>query len=228
MTESHTVRRILGAALVAFPSIFIIVLAMHFRNFADFLVFRSHYEPRPPDRVVAALIAGHNRYPLLHDPHMIAYLALPLIPMCGFALYLLGRVARPMASAVALMITMSGTIYLGGVFGMWTAFYRGLGLVDPEHLTGAVATFQAMTAPQGPFLLTTSLAKMTMIGIALQALVLVGTRVVPGWSVACVVVGCVLFLRFWDLDNWMLIGSVLLLVGFLPMKRRVVQEQTLP
>ena len=99
---------------------------------------------------------------------MIAYLALPVFPLCAFALYLLGRAKRPAASAITLMVTISGTIYLGGLFGMWTAFYRGLGLVDPANLAGATATFTAMTSPQGAFLVTTTLAKLTMIGLAVQ------------------------------------------------------------
>src|SRR5271169_1662249 len=143
-SPTDPVRKILGAALLVFPGAFILVFVMHFRHFADFLNFRMHYVPRPPERVVAALIAGHNRAPLIHDPHMIAYLTLPVLALCAFALYLLGRGARPVASAITLMVTITGTIYTGGVFGMWTAFYRGIGLVDPANLAGATATFTAM------------------------------------------------------------------------------------
>ena len=196
---------------------------MHLRRLADFLTFHTHYEPRDPARVVAALIAAHNRYPLIHDPHMLAYLGMPLLPLCAFALYILGRGVRPVASAITMMITISGTIYMGGVFGMWTAFYRGLGLVDPSNQAGAIATFTAMTTPQGAFLVTTTLAKLTMIGLAAQALVLLGTRVVPVWSVVSVAIGASMFLAFWDLDNWMLIGTVLILAGSLPMRKALVR-----
>ena len=223
-SPDQRIRRILAAALLVFPSVFILVFIMHFRRLANFFDFRMHYVPRPPDRVVAALIAAHNRWPLIHDPHMIAYLALPVIPLCAFALHVLGRGARPIASAITLMITITGSIYIGGVFGMWTAFYRGLGLVDSSNLVGATATFAAMTAPQGAFLVTTWLAKLTMIGLAAQALALLGTRVTPAWSIVCVVLGCCMFLAFWDLDNWMLIGSVLILIGFIPMRRALLMD----
>ncbi|PWT84659.1 MAG: hypothetical protein C5B58_04360 [Acidobacteria bacterium] len=226
MTSSpdYSIRKVLAAALVFLPCAYILVFVMHFRQPGDFFHFRTHYVQAPPERVVAALIAMHNRYPLIHDPHVIGYLSLPLFVLCAFALYLIGRNVRPLASAAALMITISGTIYLGGVFGMWTAFYRGLGLVDPQYIAGATATFAAMTTPQGAFLMTTSLAKLTMIGLALQALALIGARVTPWWSVLCVVAGCTLFLLFWDLDNWMLIGMILMLIGFLPMRRVLLQE----
>jgi hypothetical protein len=223
-SSDERIRRILSAALLIFPSVFILVFIMHFRHLANFFVFRLHYVPRQPERVVATMIAAHNQWPLIHDPHMIAYLAMPIIPLCAFALYVLGRGARPMASAITLMITISGSIYMGGVFGMWTAFYRGLGLVDSSNLAGATATFAAMTTPQGAFLVTTWLAKLTMAGLAAQALTLLGARVTPAWSIVCVAVGCSLFLAFWDLDNWMLIGSVLMLIGFIPMRQALLKE----
>ncbi len=218
------IRKILATALLIFPCVFILVFIMHFRNLADFLSFHWQYIPRQPERVVAALIAQHNRTPLIHDPHMIAYLSLPVIPLCAFALYLLGRRERPVASAIALMTTLTGTIYAGGVFGMWTAFYRGLGTVDPANSAGATATFAAMTAPHGAFLVTTTLSKLLMIGLAAQALTLIGTRVVPAWSIVCVALGAFTFLIFWDLDNWMLLGTVLMLIGFLPMRVALVRE----
>jgi len=222
-TSNDPVRRVLAAALLIYPGAFVLVFLMHFRHLSDFLRFQMHYVPRSPERVVTALIVAHNRWPLFHDPHMIGYLALPLLLLCAFALYLLGRDARPLASAAAMMITVTGVIYLGGVFGMWTAFYRGLGQVDPAYTDGAIATFAAMTAPQGAFLVTTTLAKLAMIGLAAQALALIGTRVVPAWSCVCVVLGSALFLAFWDLDNWMLIGTVFTLVGFVPMRKALLR-----
>jgi hypothetical protein len=218
------IRKILAAALIVFPSALILVHIMHFRHWKDFFNFHSHYQPAPPDRVVAALIAAHNRWPLIHDPHIIGYLALPALPLCAFALYLLGRERRPLASPIAMMITITGTIYVGGVFAMWTAFYRGIGLLSPENAAGATVTFQAMTTPQGAFLLTTSLAKLAMIGLITQALALLGTPTVPRWSILCVALGCCFFLAFWDLDNWMMIGTLLILTGFLPMRKALVQE----
>jgi hypothetical protein len=146
-----------------------------------------------------------------------------LFPLCAFALYMVGRRARPVASAIAMMITVTGTIYLGGVFGMWTAFYRGLGLVDPAHTDGAIATFKALTTNQGAFLLTTTLAKLAMVGLAAQALTLIDR--IRTWAVACIVLGAVLFLLFWDLDNWMTIGILLMLAGFVPVRRALLGNE---
>jgi len=228
LSTTDPIRKILAAALLVFPGVFMLVFIMHFRHFADFFTFRWQYVPRDPARVVPALIALHNNYPLIHDPHMIGYLAMPFLSLSAFALYVLGRGARPVASAITLMITVSGTIYMGGVFGMWTAFYRGLGLVDPANQAGAIATFTAMTTPQGAFLVTTSLAKLVMLGLAAQAFVLLRTGVVPTWSIVSVALGASLFLAFWDLDNWMMIGASLILAGFIPMRKALIQETESP
>jgi hypothetical protein len=151
----------------------------------------------------------------------MAYLALPLFLLCNAALYALGRRVRPRASLIAMAIAVTGAIYLGGLFGMWAAFYRGLGDVDPRFAEGATATFAAMSANQGALLLTTTLAKLAFVGMALQALVLIGTRTVPNASPVLVTLGCSVFLCFWDLDNWMLIGALLLLAGLIPLRARL-------
>ena len=199
-----------------FPLLFIVVFLMHFQHPSDFFHFRLHYAPRDPVRVVTSLVRAQNHWPIFADPHMLGYLGLPLLPLCAYALYTLGRIKRPLLSGIALFVTISGTIFLGGIMGMWTAFYRGLGNVDPQYTAGAIAAFQGMTAPHGAFLVTTTLGKLAILGLALQALTLLDVRGMPKWAVASVVVGCAMFLLFWDLDNWMLIGVTLMMTGFIP------------
>jgi hypothetical protein len=212
--------------MLLFPCLFILVFIMHFHGWSDFLVFRAHYVQAPPERTVAFLIQAHNQWPLIHDPHVLGYLSLPVIILCAFALHAVGKESRPTASAVGLMLTLSGVIYMGGVFAMWTAFYRGLGLVDPKYTEGATATFIAMTTPTGAFQLTTTLAKLTMVGLAWQGLALLGTRALPHWAPLAIAAGAALFLAFWDLDNWMLLGSLLMLAGFVPIRKRLLLETT--
>lgn len=221
--SGRLIRSVQGWALIAFPAILMLVFALHFREWNDFFAFRWRYEPRQPDIVVRALIAGANRTPLIHDPHVIAYLALPLLYLCAFGLYNLGRVARPVGAAIGLSLTLIGTLYTGGLFGMWTAFYRGLGNVESRHVEGATAAFVGMTAPGGAFLLTTTLAKLAMLGLGVQTQVLWGTRIAPPWALVASATGCALFLMFWDQDNWMLIGAALLCIGFMRMRSRLLR-----
>lgn len=210
MHEDRSNRRL----LLLLPGLLIAVFALHFRDLHDFFNFELRYVPRSPSEVVQGLISAGARRSWMHDPHVLAYLSLPLFLLDAVLLHRIGRTHRPRASLAAGIVTAVGTIYLGGLFGMWTAFYGGIAHVDPQHLAGAVATFSALTAEQGPFLMTTSLAKLAIVGIALQMLVLWNTPAIPRFGVLSAIIGCILFLAFWDLDNWMLIGSALLFVGF--------------
>jgi hypothetical protein len=200
--------------MMVFPLLFSIVFLMHFHNASDFFHFRLHYVSRDPAQVVTALVRAQNHWPMVHDPHILGYLALPFLLLSAYGLYRVSRGARPRLSAVAMFVTAAGTIYMGGVFGMWTAFYRGLGEVDPRYLDGAIATFRGMTEPQGAFLLTTTLAKLAMIGLAAQSLILWGLPKVRRSALVLIALGCTLVVVFWDLDNWMLIGMMLVVGGF--------------
>ena len=117
--------------VILFPCLFMIVFLMHFHRASEFFQFKWYYAAPDPEQVVPSLVRAHNRWPLFHDPHILGYLSLPLLLFCAFALYQLSREARPRLSSIGLFVTVSGIIYLGGLFGMWTAFYRGLGEVDP-------------------------------------------------------------------------------------------------
>ncbi len=211
-------------ALIAMPVILIFVFVMHFRRASDFTHFKLQYQPRDPREVVSMLIAAGNHWPMIHDPHVLAYLSLPLFLLCAFGLYRIGRTVRPLFAALSLAVTATGTVFMGGLFGMWTAFYRGLGGVDPQFLDGAVATFAAQTSPQGAFQLTTVLSRLALVGLALQMAAFGMTGIVPNLAVAAAVVGAALVVVFADLDNWMLIGAALILSGFIPVARRLLES----
>jgi hypothetical protein len=212
------IRTAQAQALVALPALLLLVFLLHFHRLSSFFVFRLSYAPRPAEEVVRALIAAGGRAPLIHDPHVIGYLSLPLMALSAFGLYALGRGMRPVIATIGLALSMTGTIYLGGVFGMWTTFYHGIGSVDPRFVEGAIATFAAETAPRGAFLLTTTLAKLAFVGFAVQILALWSLPHVAKWAVILPALGCVLFIAFWDLDNWMLIGAALMLAGFISIR----------
>ena len=218
-TQDPFVRRAQAAALIALPVLWLAMLALHFRRAGDFFVFHSHYVPVSAADKVTRLIAARNQWPMIHDPHWIGYLSLPLVVLGAFGVYAVGRVARPRLAALGLSLTVFGTIYLGGVFGLFCALTRGLGDVDAKFTDGAIATYAAVTADQGAYGLTRRLAMLALLGIAIQMLALWRASGVPRWAPALAVLGCALFLTFWDVDNMMFVGAVCLLLGFLPVAR---------
>jgi hypothetical protein len=210
----------LSWALVAAPAMLLLVALLHLRHGAR-VWFVTSYVARPASEYVPALIAAGNRGPLLHDPHMVGYLSLPLLAFAAMGLYVLGRSARPLASAASLAVTLVGMVYLGGLFGTWTAFFRGFGDVDARYTEGATAAWAALTAPRGALLVTTTLAKLAAVGPALQALCLAGKRVVPAWAPLVAALGYGVIAVFWDLDDWMLAGEALVLAAMVPMRARL-------
>src|SRR5512141_2407254 len=170
------------------------MLAFHFRKVADFFVFHARYVPVPAADKVAHLIAARNQWPMIHDPHLIGYLSLPLVVLGAFGLYAVGRVAWPRLAALGLSLTVFATIYLGGVFGLFCALARGLGDVDPKFTDGAIATYAAVTADHGAYGLTRRLAMLALLGVAVQMLSLWRASGVPRWAPPLAAFGCTLFL----------------------------------
>jgi hypothetical protein len=215
------IRKSQAAALLGLPLLWMLMFLLHFRSVADFFVFHLRYVPMPAADTVTHLIAAQNHWSMLHDPHQIGYLSLPLFVLAAFGMYAIGRGGSPGLAALGIALSVTGAIYLGGVFGLYTALYRGLGDVDARYTEGAIATFSAVTSDHGAYGLTRTLAQLAMLGIAVQAIAIWRAPRIPKWAPVAIIVGCLLFLAFWDVDNMMLAGSMCLIAGFLPVAREL-------
>jgi hypothetical protein len=184
-------------------------------------LFSAKYVPVPAIDKVTHLIEARNGWPMIHDQYLLGYLSLPLLVLGAFGLYAIGRRMRPLLAALGLSLTVSGSIFLGGVFGLFTALTRGLGNVDPRYTEGAVATYTAVTADAGAYGLSRRLAMLALVGIAIQAIALWRAPGVPRWAPVVVAIGCTLFLSFWDVDNLMFAGTLCLVAGFVPVAHAI-------
>jgi hypothetical protein len=225
LTINRLTRQMQAAALIGLPTLWLLMFALHFRSLADFLVLRLRYVPAPAADKVTRLIAAQNRWPMIHDPHLIGYLSLPLLILGAFGLYSLGRRGNPAVAALGVSLTVTGCIYVGGVFGLFTALTRGLGDVDARFSEGAIATYVAVTADHGAYGLTRWLAELALVGIAVQAAALWRAPGIPRWAPAAMAVGCALFLAFWDVDNLMFVGSLCLITGSIPISRELRRHE---
>lgn len=208
-------------AIVGSPVLWLLMIVLHFRSLADFLVIRLRYAPVPAADKVMHLIAARNRWPMIHDPHWIGYLGLPLLLLGAFGLFAIGRRGHPVLAALGVSLTVIGCIYLGGVFGLFTALTRGIGDVDARYSEGAIAVYAAVTANHGAYGLTRSLAELALLGLAIQTAALWRAPGVPRWAVVAIAAGCALFLAFWDIDNLMFIGCLCLIAGFIPIGKQL-------
>jgi len=220
-TADRLIRKSQAIALVGLPVLWLAMSLLHFRSLADLLTLRRRYVRRPAEDTVTRLIRAHNSWPMIHDPHWIGYLSLPLLVLGAFGLYGLGRRARPAMAALGVSLTVTGCLYIGGVFGLFTSLMRGLGDVDPQFTEGAIATYAAATADQGAYGLTRTLAELALLGFAVQAAALWPVPRVPRSAIVTTICGCALFLTFWDVDNLMIVGELCLITGALPISREI-------
>jgi hypothetical protein len=221
------IRRAQAFALIALPATWLLMFALHFRRLADFFELHARYVPVPAGDKVTRLIQARNHWPMIHDPHLLGYLTLPLLVLGAFGLYAVGRRVHPRLAALGISLTVTGSIFLGGVFGLFTALTRGLGDVDPRYVDGAIATYTAVTADHEAYGMTRRLAMLAMLGMVVQALALWRASSVPRWSPISIVAGGALFLSFWDVDNMMFAGAVCMLAGFVPIARSLRQSAAL-
>jgi hypothetical protein len=222
------IRRSQATALVGLPVLWLLMFALHFKSLSEFLVLRMRYVPAPAAEKVTRLIAAQNRWPMIQDPHLLGYLGLPLLVLAAFGLYSVGRSARPALAAVGVSMTVTGTIFCGGVMGLFTAVIRGLGDIDPRYTDGAIATYVAVTAEHGAYGLTRTLAELALLGLGIQSLALWKSANIPLWATIASFLGCLLFLGFWDIDNMMFVGSLCLLAGFIPVAREIRRRALAP
>jgi len=213
------IRRSQGVALLAMPALWLLMLALHFHALADFFTLNLRYVAPSAADTVHRLMAARHRAPLIHDQHVLGYLSLPVLLLAAFGLYRLGRGARPALAAAGLSLTAIGTIYTGGVFGLYTALMRAVGDVDPALADGAIATYVAATAHTGAYALTRGLAQLSVVGLALQAWTVRDVAGIPRAATLLVVLGCALFFAFWDIDNLMFVGGLCLAAGLWPHAR---------
>jgi hypothetical protein len=217
-------RRAGAVCLLLFPLLLVLVFAMHFHSVADFFDFRWRYVQRPAESYVPRLIHRQNRV-WLHDPHVLGYLATPLLLGMALSLWSLARRGAPVLAWVGAGLTCIGTVYMASLFGTWSAFFA-IGRVPAEHVTGATEAWRALTAPEGVLLLTTRLACLALFGLAVLGTALWRARVGPRWAAALVIGGSLLIYAFLDLDNWMLIGALMLGVGLGPAARIAWRNQS--
>jgi hypothetical protein len=109
---------------------------------------------------------------------------------------------------------------MSGVISTWLSF-SAVGRVAPEYYDGAKAALIELTRMEGPLKTVTALSYLTFIGLIILAAGLLQFRIFRIWNMIAIILGSTLFLAFMDLDNWMFIGTILILIGLIPVSRKL-------
>lgn len=218
----HIIKKGIGIILLAFPVILLLGFALHFSSFEDFFQFKMKYVQNDAVDFFSTLTGARRGQFVM--AHAIAYSSVPfwiLTILCmGYRLF----PERPFLAVVGVVTGITGTVFLSGVFAAWLSF-AAIGNVSPEYNDGAIASLEALTEMQGTLKVITMLSVLSLIGLMVLSVGFLFTNKLPKWSPVSILVGSALIVVFMDLDNWMFLGALLMLIGLLPLSLQLIKEK---
>jgi hypothetical protein len=224
--ENQTVKKIMriagGISLVMLPLMLMVAFSLHFDSLSDFFVFKLRYEPRTASEFMSTL-RNPTELRQYTTAHWVGYLNLPLLISTALCLAYILFEKRPWLALVGASLTCIGAIFMGGVFGSWLSF-AAIGNVTTDQVQGAIPALEALTTMQGALLFTSILSALSLLGIMVLAVGLFFSRIVPKWSAILIFIGNLTILVFMDLDNLMLIGAFVMLLGMLPTSLKLLKK----
>jgi|GEM_PF-2494392 len=205
---------------IAFPAILIFSFFIHHIGeftMADLFTLKFRYIQPTPERFME-LFRSESAIDFI-IPHLIIYLALPLvIPAVAYLGSLLFK-NKPWLSIIGVSVSLIGIVFMGGVFGSWLSFIA-IGNVSSDLVAGAIPFIEAVTRNNGLLMLTSSLAALSLIGFMIITAGLFFTRSIARWQSVLIFLGNLIIITFMDIDNLMLVGSLMWLLGILPFLKK--------
>lgn len=211
----NVLKKIAGISLILFPLILMVAFGMHYDNLSDFFLFELRYEPNSVQDFMNTL-TGPNRDRLYTNPHMLAYFSVPFLMISGLYMGYVLFNQKPWYAISGVLFALVGGVFLSGVFASWLSF-AAVGNVAPHQIAGAIPALETLTEMQGPLALTTYMSALSLVGLMVLAAGLFASQIVPKWAASLIFIGNLLIMVFMDLDNWMFIGALLILIGTLPL-----------
>lgn len=210
-------------SLLLFPTILMVAFALHFESIAEFLIFKLKYVPNTAEDFMNTL-SGANKARLYVAPHLIGYFSVPFMVATGLCLGKILFKQKPMVSAIGASLTLFGALSLSGVFAAWLSF-SAVGNLPSETVESATVVLQELTKMQGPLFLISVLSALSLVGLLIIGIGLFSSNITPKWSSALFSIGNLMIMVFMDLDNWMFIGGLLMLVGMLPVSIKLFKNE---
>lgn len=221
MDSSHLfIRKTTAVLLLIFPFTLLLGFALHFSSLEKFFKFRL-VKPTYNAEHMFHMLTGSNPH-LFIVAHAIVFVAIPLMLLVVLVLAYFLYTKSPIMAFVGAAIGIVGCIAMAGVLSAWLSF-SAVGRVAPEHYEGAKAALIELTRMQGVLKTVTALSYLTFIGMIILAAGLLQSGLFRVWNMLSIILGSALFLAFMDLDNWMFIGTILILIGLIPVSKKLVK-----
>ncbi|HWK03536.1 MAG TPA: hypothetical protein VNS58_07885 [Puia sp.] len=218
MPDHSTAKKVLAVSLLLWPVLSILGFALHFHSIHGFFNFQLERPSYDAGRLFEGLAAGRGHGFVM--AHFIVYLATPFLLVILLILSWFLFRSNQCLAFVGAAIGIIGCVAMAGVVSSWLSF-AAIGRVQPQYYDGARAALIELTNKQGFLKWNTGCSYLAFIGLMLLAAGLWRSRQFPKINMICILLGALLFIFFMDMDNWMLIGSILLSVGLLPVIKRL-------
>ncbi len=216
-------RKTLATSLLIFPSILLLAFIMHFHSLKDLLNFKWKKNSEYNSGGLFDDLVKTGGGGFIHA-HWLAYLSVPFMILTILCLGYLLYPKKPILSFIGVSVGVIGSVFLAGVFASWLSF-TAVSRVEPQDYIGAKAALIELTRMTGVLQAITVLSLLSLIGMIILSIGFLTTTLLPKWSPISILSGCLIIIVFMDLDNWMLIGSVFVLAGLIPVSRLIKTEK---
>ncbi|MFZ5376513.1 MAG: hypothetical protein ACOZAN_02475 [Patescibacteria group bacterium] len=102
--------------------------------------------------------------------------------------------------------------------------FTALGNLESNQINRAIPALENLMKMEGALGIITILALPSLVGLLLLALGLMLSKIISKWEGLSIIIGCILFVLFIDLDNWMFIAASLMLIGLLPTNNKLLKS----
>ena len=221
MTNYYPLRKTAAWLLVLFPVLLMLTFALHFSSLQSFFDFRFTRGAYDAGHLYDSITSGRAHGFML--AHTVGFLSIPLFFITIFILTWFLYPQMPNLSIVGLITGIVGCTAIAAVFGAWLSF-TGIAGVDKAYTDGAKAGFIELVKMKGMLKFFTLTSYLSFISMAILAGGLIWVKKFNTLNMIAIIVGASLFVVFMDMDNWMFIGSALLLTGFIPVYKKLREE----
>ena len=212
------VRKTIAIMLLIFPVFLLLGFALHFRSIDQFFRFRWSNPPYNAEGMFNMLVSGRSHIFLV--AHNIVYIAVPLMLITVLCLAWVLYEKMPILAFLGGMVGVVGCLAMSGVMSSWLSF-AAIERVGPQHYDGAKTALIELTRIKGALGLVTHASYCVFYGIIILALALIRAKLFSIGSMICLIIGSILFILFMDMDNWMFIAAIFLLIGLVPVAKRI-------
>jgi hypothetical protein len=193
---------------------------LHFHSIESFFNFKLSHGTYNAAGLFDAIVEGRGH--IFTVAHFIVFLSIPLFMLAILILSWFLFPKKPLLAFAGAAIGIIGCTFMAGTVAAWLSF-TGIYGVDPVYYDGAKAGFVQLVKMKGILRIMTQGSYGCFIGMIILAAGLIKTFRL--WNILAIIIGALLFLVFMDLDNWMFIGSILLLIGFIPVSKKLLSKE---